>query len=203
MSSSLKHRLKKAEQGCDTRFPLPPPPDPAREKRAKQVTDRVMRLCGAAVALMDPGEVKQVEAAMTALDTDGGPYRRWLDELFEGRWRLPEVSPAVMKALLLTRLSPECDDYDWVCLGCGLCYPQRRTPPLSEWKILPGKVPMVGQPPWYDLPCFFPSCPHCGADTLRGTWAHLVLEGRYPWMGLDGYVGPEPRWGSGGRTALK
>jgi hypothetical protein len=51
------------------------------------------------------------------------------------------------------------------------------------------KVPLVGPPPWYTLPEFFPACPHCGAALARGTWAHLVLERRYAWMELDGYVG--------------
>jgi hypothetical protein len=32
-----------------------------------------------------------------------------------------------------------------VCRQCGLEYPHHKAPPLSEWKLLPGKQPQVGR----------------------------------------------------------
>jgi hypothetical protein len=62
-------------------------------------------------------------------------------------------------------------------------YPHRQMP-ISEWKVLPGKIPREGPPPWYDVPDFFRACPGCGASTLETDWAHLPIPQR-PWMNLD------------------
>jgi hypothetical protein len=61
-------------------------------------------------------------------------------------------------------------------------YPCHRTPPLSAWKVLPGKVPLRGPPPWYDLPDFFDACPGCGAPTREIDWPGLVAPNTYPWQ---------------------
>src|SRR5207244_12641127 len=63
-----------------------------------------------------------------------------------GRCRLPELPATVMKELLLTWISPEVDG-GVACQHCGLEYPRYRTPPVSEWKVLPGKTPLQGSPP--------------------------------------------------------
>ena len=65
---------------------------------------------------------------------------------------------------------------------------------MNEWKLLPGKRPPEGPPPWYDLPEFFPSCPHCGASCREMNWPHLILQHDYPWKRLDGYVGETDMW---------
>jgi hypothetical protein len=104
----------------------------------------------------------------------GGPYFTWFRDLGWGRCRLPELPAMVMKDLLLSWLSPEVDG-GMVCRQCGLEYPHHRTPPLREWKLLPGKTPGEGPPPWYDLPEFFRACP-------------MTLAGHRPWMDMDGCV---------------
>jgi hypothetical protein len=71
----------------------------------------------------------------------------------------------------------------------GLEYPHHRSPPLSTWKLLPGRRPFDGAPPWYDLPEFFASCPHCGASRYEMDRPHLVPKHDYPWKQLDGYAG--------------
>jgi len=122
---------------------------------------------------------------------DSGPYWRWLSDLCDGRSRLPALPPETMQALLLTWLSPEVNTYAIVCRQCGLEYPDHKSPPLSQWKLLPGKRPQEGPPPWYDLPCFFLVCPGCGASTFDMDWAHLVGQEHRSWMELDGFVGKE------------
>ena len=152
--------------------------------------DRFCRLLGQAEDLFSPDEDAAVEQGFRPL-TEGrvleGPYGRWLGHLMEGRCRLPELNPEAMKALLLAWLSSEVEG-SWVCRGCGLEYPHRKAP-LSQWRLLPGKVPLVGSPPWYDLPAFFRACPHCGASDFDVEWAHPVTGGGRAWQELDGYVG--------------
>jgi hypothetical protein len=52
---------------------------------------------------------------------------------------------------------------------------------------------MEGPPPWYDLPEFFLSCPHCQASRFEMNWPHLVPEHDYPWKQLDGFMGVTTR----------
>jgi hypothetical protein len=56
--------------------------------------------------------------------------------------------------------------------------------------VLPGKIPLQGPPPWYDLPEFFQVCPNCGASRFEADWPHLVQDLDRPWMKLDGFMGP-------------
>jgi hypothetical protein len=109
------------------------------------------------------------------------PLRRWLDSLLDGSSQLPDgLAPETVRALLAALLQPKQTSYHRVCLGCGLSRPHLDTRGLP-WKVLPGKVPCQGPPPWYDVPDFFPACPHCGSD--QSTWAHLNRpdrRGTYP-----------------------
>ena len=57
------------------------------------------------------------------------------------------MAPAARKAVLLAWLSPECDSLARIWRQGGLEDPFPKSPPLSEWKLLPGKVPLQGSPP--------------------------------------------------------
>jgi hypothetical protein len=123
-----------------------------------------------------------------ALRDEDCPLWPWIENLFRGRSRLPErLTEDVMRQLVLIRLdqADRCDSFEAVCLGCGLQYPMHKTPPMSEWKVLPGKKPLEGEPPWYDLPHFFEhdGCPACGASSRAEemNWAHLISDGY--WFG--------------------
>ena len=123
------------------------------------------------------------------VEAEQGPYAWWFRALFWGCCRLPELAPVTMKQLLVAWLSPDCEPMTRVCRGCGLLYPHPRLSSLRDLKLLPGKVPLVGPPPWYDFPVYFPSCPGCGASPNDIDWSHLVDRLDRPWMALDGYVG--------------
>jgi hypothetical protein len=131
--------------------------------------------------------VRQLE-----LDRSGGAYSRWLDDLQDGCCRLPELTPEAGRDVLLAWLSPEVDG-GRICRQCGMEYPNHRHPPLSEWRVLPGKTPLQGPPPWYDLPEFFQNCPGCGASRFEMDWPHLIEGKHYPWMEWDGYMGVQRR----------
>jgi hypothetical protein len=68
-----------------------------------------------------------------------------------------------------------------VCSGCGLERPRRHVP-MDQWKVLPGKVPGEGPPPWYEHQDFFPACPHCG-DKVAWPLGR-TLEQPFPWRDL-------------------
>ena len=185
---SLRHRVVRLER----KFPAPPPPSPEdlqATKRWKQICRRLPQTVDRAVPLMSEEQVEQVNQGMSLLVEDlEGPYSRWLQDLLDGRCRMPELSAEAGKELLLAWLSPEVEGA-YVCMQCGLEYPKHRSPPLSEWKVLPGKTPLVGEPPWYDLPEFFHACPNCGASCFDIDWPHLIPDKHYAWMELDGYMG--------------
>jgi hypothetical protein len=63
---------------------------------------------------------------------------------------------------------------------------------LSEWKLLPGKKPMKGPPPWYDLAYLFEACPGCGASRHEVDWPFQTGYD-LPCKQLDGFVGQENR----------
>ena len=182
----LQRRIERLER---LRPPPPPPEDDQRLRRKRRVLKRWKRLARAALPLLpdDLGEGLP-EAIRRLKENNGGPIGIWLRHLFRGWCRLPELAPAVMKDLLLAWVSPDADG-SVVCNACGLEYPQHRRPPLHEWKLLPGRRPNEGTPPWFDLPEFFRSCPHCGASSIEMDWPHLVLQNDHPWKQLDGYVG--------------
>jgi hypothetical protein len=186
-SPNMRSRLAELER----LLPKPPiPEDAERKKLRRQVQQRLDRLCQEACRLLTEEQARSVEEALRQwVDARWGPYARWFRELLGGRCRLPELAPATMKELLLVWLSPDCDDFTSVCRRCGLLFPRKRSSPWKEWKLLPGKVPLVGPPPWYDVPVFFESCPECGASTNDMDWSHLIDGVHRPWMELDGYVG--------------
>jgi hypothetical protein len=161
-----------------------------RETRWGQVMDRWNELAGKAATLMDEADLDRVNGAIEQTNRLTGPYDPWLRDLVEGRCRLPEVSAQAMGDLLLPWLHPQAEG-GIVCTACGLEYPRHKYPPLSEWKLLPGKHCGEGPPPWYDLPEFFTSCPHCGGSPYGAgvDWPHLVAGKTYSWMDRDGYVG--------------
>ena len=117
------------------------------------------------------------------------PPLAWLDTWIRGiayiDSRLPQdIKPEVVRSLLDVFLNryDQVDSFDLVCTACGLCRPDHKFPPYNEWRLLPGKTPMVGDPPWYDLPEFFRDCPHCGTHDMM--WRHRVKEFQYPWRAL-------------------
>jgi hypothetical protein len=185
---SLRHRVARLER----LHPPPPPPtqeELLRPKRWKQITDRLVGIIEQAAPLLNEAQQAQVSQGFEPIDVKcDGPYGKWLNDLLEARCRLPELAPEAGKDLLLAWLSPEAEG-GTVCRQCGLEYPQHRHPPMREWKLLPGKTPMEGPPPWYDLPEFFRACPNCGASRYDMDWPHLIRDKYYPWMELDGFMG--------------
>ena len=113
----------------------------------------------------------------------------WLRDLQWGHSRLLEMTPAVMKELVLSWFHPDLDTFSSVCNQCGLQYPRLKTPPPHTWKVLPGKVPRVDPPSWYDLPEIFKVCLHCGASNRDVTYAHLTAGTDLPWKAQDGWMG--------------
>jgi hypothetical protein len=174
---------------------VPPlPEDKERRQRVKRQFARLADLLEAAAALMSEEQGQRVLAALDLFnDRQDGPYADWFRDLARGRCRLPDMTPAAMKAVLLAWLSPECDCFARVCRQCGLEYPCHKRLPLSEWKVLPGKVPQQGPPPWYDLPDFFDACPGCGASLLDFDWASAVESCSPPWKAAGS--GREPAAG--------
>jgi hypothetical protein len=143
---------------------------------------RLGELFEAAGALMSEEEGQRVLDALDQFnDRQDGPFAGWFRDLTKEWCRLPDLAPAAMKAVLLAWLSPECDGRGQVCRQCGLEYPCHKHPPLSEWKLLPGKVPFEGPPPWYDLPEFFKACPGCGAALFDIDWPWFVESKSPPW----------------------
>jgi hypothetical protein len=186
----LQRRVARLEQLLPATQALMPD-DPLREKRLQFVSQRMDRLVARAEELMSAAEREQVRLASEQLrDNFDGPYGDWLSHLREGMCRLPDVSPAAMKDLLLAWLKPEADR-GMVCNQCGLEYPQHRSPPLSEYRLLPGKTPFEGPPPWYDMPRLFPACPGCGASCNDTDWPHRTWECHRSWKDIDGFVGEE------------
>jgi hypothetical protein len=181
----LRARLAALEQ----RFPVPRSSvaDVERLKRLGQVDERLIFLLDEADKLLgEEGRTVVQEALRQWQEERAGPYRMWFADLGDGFCRLPQLPAAAMKELLLAWLSPQCDG-GLVCWHCGLEYPRHRTPPLNAWKVLPGRVPLQGSPPWYDLPEFFRACPGCGTSTYEIDWP-MTLAGHRPWMDMDGCV---------------
>jgi hypothetical protein len=184
----LQHRLAHLERL------LPPPPSERPEVLRREalwefVLVRWERLVRRAMSLMTNAEREGVVQAAEQLLADfSGPYAFWLADLCDGRCRLPLLPPAAMKDLLLAWLSPEADG-GRVCVRCGLEFPQHKTPPQGEWKVLPGKRPLDGPPPWYDLPELFSCCPSCGAPSREADWPSVTGQAHRAWKKLDGFVG--------------
>jgi len=151
--------------------------------------DRLLGTTWQALPLMTEAEQEEVTCGLEQMcEWFKGPFGGWTHDLYLGRCRMPELSPETIKAVLLAWLSPEADG-GMVCRGCGLEYPRHRSPPMNQWRVLPGKIPLQGPPPWYDLPEFFQACPNCGTSRFEIDWPHLVPDTERPWMNLDGFMG--------------
>jgi hypothetical protein len=124
-----------------------------------------------------------LERVAEALREEGCPLWDWMEDVVRGRSRLPDcLTPEVMRRLVLIRLdeADRCEDFEAVCLGCGLQYPVHWSPPLSEWRLAADCSPDE-RPLRYDLPQLFEhdGCPACGASSKAGemNWAHLMADG--------------------------
>jgi hypothetical protein len=122
-AAKTRRRLERLEE----KPPPPPPPGQAqRQRRWLEVFRRWISLVRSAEPLVSDDEGDRVAPALAQLADDWrGPYARWLGDLADGRCRLPQLTPAAMKALLLAWLSDEVD-FACVCTSCGLEYPHRR-----------------------------------------------------------------------------
>jgi hypothetical protein len=161
-----------------------------RQRRWEEIINRLTKTIIAALPLLTEDQQEQVVRAFEQVgDLFEGPFGTWHSHLSRGWCRMPELSPEVGKELLLAWLSPQVDG-SMVCGQCGLEYPKHRHPPMSEWRVLPCKIPLQGPPPWYDLPEFFQACPNCHASRFEADWPHLVRDLDRPWMKLDGFMGP-------------
>ncbi len=172
--ANLWRRLEQLERRAPASLEVPSL-DPEAEKRLERTLGRLQHLMVAAGELMSEEEVQQVTQALAEWNADErGPFADWMHDLMWERSCVPEMPAEAMRTLLLAWLSPERSTFSRVCRHCGLEYPDHRYPPHSEWKVLPGKVPLEGEPPWYDLPDFFTACPGCGASVREFDWAHLI-----------------------------
>ena len=191
---SFKHRLDR----LDALLPKPPEPPPEVDehwRRVKKVWNLNLRMLNGAWLLFSEEEHQAIVKAWEAwLERRTGPLASWLSSLEQGTSRMPKLAPEAMAAVCRAWLSPEVGCYAHVCCQCGLATPDHKTPPTSQWKLLPGRTQGVGTPPWYDLPRFFDACPHCGANHLGVDRPTAVAGTDLPWKKLDGYAGPKPEW---------
>jgi hypothetical protein len=178
---TMRQRLARLE----ARLPPPPSPDILLDlERCAPIFDRWDLLVAAAFELMCPDEQGQVNQALRQMhETCLGPYGIWFWRLWEGRCRLPELAPQVMKDLLLAWLSPEVAS-GYLCERCGLLYPFHYWPRRSEptlWADVSQGLP-VPEP----LPEFFTTCPHCGCPKSDLGWPADNENDEPAWKDLDG-----------------
>jgi hypothetical protein len=143
---NLDRRLARLERALPAP-PVPRPRDERRHRRWLQVARRCDSLLDAAWPLLAEEEQDRVTVALTLMTEDrAGPYAEWMRHLAKGWCRLPELSADAMKSLLLAWLSPDVEG-SMVCRVCGLELPRHKYPPLSQWKLLPGREPLEGPAP--------------------------------------------------------
>ena len=171
---------------------VPPLPSPEVQLRYEQC-DRLFalwdRLVAAAWPLMTPEEQGRVHQGIKQLHEGAlEPYGAWFTSLVEGWSRLPELTPQVMKDLLVIWVYHTVAGA-FVCLDCGLEYPFRQWPRLSGpgvWLEPPGGHAAT------PLPEFFTTCPHCGSTNKEIAGSDRVEQHDFPFKHLDGYVAPLP-----------
>jgi hypothetical protein len=171
LAMTMRRRITRQEQ----KLPPPRPDEALRHNRWEKVWTRFFRQLEQAAALLSPEEEQSVGKALGDLADvgwfDGGdlddhglcsPYVCWLQHLQNGWCRLPKLSPAAMKELVVAWSSPAVSS-GVVCQSCGVEYPHLNYQPV------------------------FAACPGCASR--EWDWAHLIEGYDRAWKKLDGYVG--------------
>jgi hypothetical protein len=175
---TLRRRLARLE----ALRPVPAADERLREQRWQAICERWEALLNAAEPLLSEDEWRSVHEAIEQLcNEDRGPYAHWLRDLEHGWSRLPEMSAAAMKELLLAWLSPAANS-GIVCNRCGLERPYCMGLPPPR----PGAPPGEEYFSWRE---FEVPCPGCGNADHDFNWAHLTERRYYAWKELDGYMG--------------
>jgi hypothetical protein len=167
--------------------PLVPrsPEDARSQRRWRKVARRFQDHLEQALLLMNEEEQQQVQDALDARwEGKSGALNRWLDDLSEGRCRLPVLSPQTMKELMLSWFHPEVGQ-PMVCNVCGLEYPRLKRP---RHAAAPSQQPGVSMP--LEMPRLFDECPSCGASRYDTGWPYQSPDIQLPWKQLDGWAGP-------------
>jgi hypothetical protein len=122
------------------------------------------------------------ERVFGALETDGdsrGPFDHWLEDLKQGRSRLPDMQASAMKALLFAWLH-QAVGQPMVCNQCGLEYPRLAGPRgIAVRHLLP---PQSTAP--YQVARLFDACPSCRASRYYTTWPDRVPHHDLAWKTL-------------------
>jgi hypothetical protein len=116
-----------------------------------------------ALKLMTEEELDHAHQGVVLTSEDGQVrtfFDRWLDDLSAGHSRLPKLTAAVLKDLLVAWLSPDVTPV--TCQRCGLEYP-----------------PCKGD-------VGFESCPACKSPDWD--WTHQAADCERPWQKLEGCV---------------
>lgn len=108
-----------------------------------------------------------------AVAAAASPLAAWVENLHNGRSRLPPLSPETLLALLAAWCHPDADLDVYkggrVCTGCGLESPRHRQ---------------------HDRGFFGGLCPFCGASADDAEWPSLVPDLSFDWQSACGYVPP-------------
>jgi hypothetical protein len=183
-------KLRARVDRLDRQVPAPPPPthkDRRRQRRWHAVAKRFSDLLNKAEPLLGETERERVLRALEANgDTTRGPLGRWLEDLNEGRSRLPELPASTMKELLLAWLHPAVGQ-PMVCNQCGLEYPRLAGPRGIAIRHLPALPPQSTAP--YQVARLFDACPFCGGSRYDTTWPDRVPYMDLAWKALDDWVG--------------
>jgi hypothetical protein len=187
---TLRSRVDRVER----QLRAPPalaPRDRQLVRRRRAVARRLSDLVRGATALMGESEGRRVNDALESyLSGTRAPLDRWLDDLHAGHCRLPALTPAVMKELLLAWLH-RLVGQPMVCDQCGLEYPRLRRPGLPAAPRLVDPLPPASAF-GYQVARLFDACPACGASRYDTTWPHCTAGKELPWQSLDGWTGVQP-----------
>jgi hypothetical protein len=131
----LQRRLARLEE----RVPPPDPEKELRQKRWSKIVARFFQQMEQATTLLTPDEERRVEQALKET-ADGelldGSIGIWLRDLQSGWCRLPKLSAAVMKDLVLVWSTVGVTG-GVTCKCCGLEYPHREFHVLLDACPLP------------------------------------------------------------------
>jgi hypothetical protein len=102
---------------------IPPLPEPSKEQRSAEGLAAMLFEAIETASLTDE-EAAKVSASLRA-EVDRGPYAEWFRALREGWCRIPEVTPAAMRAVMLAYADqPTSNSPALVCNGCGMFLPR-------------------------------------------------------------------------------